>query len=189
MMTKTPKQTSCIILAGGKGQRAGGEDKGLITYKNKPLIQHVIDSVAPQTDEIIISANRNLNIYKQYTNQVISDSADDYKGPLAGIASCLHHCKYEQVLVVACDMPCLPENLVERLNEKLLDHSISIAMVNHHHQLALLVKKTLADSIILRVNNNQLKLIQWVESLPYATVDFDDNPNAFLNLNTLGEED
>jgi molybdopterin-guanine dinucleotide biosynthesis protein A len=184
-MNRTPDKISCIILAGGRGKRAGGADKGLITYKGKPLIRYVIDKMGLQTDEIIISANRNLDVYSQYTNKVISDSIDGYQGPLSGIASCLSHCKYERVLIVACDMPSLPDDLAARLNEKLQDNAISIATVNHHHQLALLIKNNLSDSIQSRVNNNQLKFIEWVESLSHATVNFDDEADAFRNLNII----
>jgi molybdopterin-guanine dinucleotide biosynthesis protein A len=185
---KTATPVSCIILAGGKGLRAGGVDKGLIPYKDKPLIQHVIDRIGDQTDEIIISANRNLNIYGQYTDKVITDSFDHYKGPLAGIASCMSHCQYEWSLVTACDMPSLPDDLVARLREKSQNKSICIATLNNRHQLAFLVKNDLSASITAQINNNQLKLIQWIESIPHATVSFDDNPDAFLNLNTITDK-
>lgn len=188
-MLNTASQVSCIILAGGKGTRAGGEDKGLLTYDNKPLIQHVIDRVSPQTDEIIISANRNIDAYRLYTDKVISDLADDYQGPLAGIAACLNHCEHEQVLIVACDMPCLPDNLLERLSDNIFDSSVCIATVNSHHQLALLVRRDLSDSIMSQLQQNQLKLIRWVESVSHTTVNFDDTPDAFLNLNTLPDND
>lgn len=185
---KTTTPISSIILAGGKGLRAGGVDKGLIPYNGKPLIQHVIDRIGNQTDEIIISANRNLDIYGQYTDKVISDSFDDYKGPLAGIASCMSHCQYEWSLVAACDMPSLPDDLVARLSEKSQNKSICIATLNNRHQLAFLVKNDLSASITAQINNNQLKLIQWIESIPHATVSFDDNPDAFLNLNTITDK-
>ncbi len=176
---------SCIILAGGRGERAGGADKGLITYKNKTLIQHVIDRVDPQVDEIIISANRNLELYRQYSDKVVSDSLGDFQGPLSGIASCLNHCEHEHILIVACDMPSLPNDLVSRLRDGMLNNSISIATINNRHQLALLVKKDLSDSIESQISSKQLKLIQWVESVPFASVSFDDTADAFLNLNTI----
>jgi molybdopterin-guanine dinucleotide biosynthesis protein A len=187
-MANATSKISGIILAGGKGLRAGGVDKGLIPYKGKPLIEHVIDRIGDQTDEIIISANRNLDSYSQYTDKVINDSFDDYKGPLAGIASCMSHCQYEWSLVVACDMPSLPNNLVARLSEKSHNRSICIATLNDRHQLAFLVKNSLSDSVTAQINNNQLKLIQWVESNSYATVSFDDAPDAFLNLNTITDK-
>ena len=178
-------QTSCIILAGGEGKRAGGSDKGLLPYKGRPLIEHVIDTIKFQVDDIIISANRNIDLYERYTNKVINDFSDNYRGPLAGMAACLPHCKHELVLVVACDMPALPADLVDRLATDIQNRSICIATVDKHHQLAMIIKRNLLESIQQQLNDKQLKLIQWVESVPYATVSFDDMPGAFTNLNHL----
>ena len=104
---------------------------------------------------------------------------------MAGIAACLKHCKHELVLVIACDMPNLPANLVIRLINDIQNKSISIATLANHHQLALIIKNNMLDSVQQRLNNNQLKLIQWVESVPYNTVSFDDMPDAFANVNHL----
>ncbi len=176
---------SCIILAGGQGKRVGGSDKGLVLYNNKPLIEHVFEAVKHQVDDIVISANRNIESYKSYSVKVIGDSTEDYQGPLAGIAACLKYCKHELVLVVACDMPNLPGNLVTRLISEINNNSFSIATVDNHHQLALIIKDNMIDSVQQRLKNKQLKLIQWVESVPYNTVSFDDMPDAFINLNSL----
>lgn len=186
-MSDISKNISCIILAGGEGKRVGGSDKGLILYKNKPLIEHVFDVIKLQVDDIIISANRNINAYAQYANHVIKDSSENYRGPLAGIAACITHCKHELVLVVACDMPALPANLVDRLSAGIQNKSICIATVDRHHQLAMLMKRNLIESIQQQLKNNQLKLIQWVESVPYNTISFDDIPRAFINLNSLSD--
>ena len=193
-MNRSETHVSCIILAGGEGKRTGGLDKGLLPYekkpgKNKPLIEHVIDAVKNQVDDIVISANRNIESYQQYSANVIGDSTEDYQGPLAGIAACLKHCKHELVLVVACDMPNLPSNLVTRLISEIQDNSFSIATVDNHHQLALIIKDNMDDSVQQRLKNKQLKLIQWVESVPYITVSFDDIPDAFVNLNQLSDTD
>ncbi len=194
-MDKSAAFVSCIILAGGRGKRAGGLDKGLLPYEkktgknktanNKPLIEYVIDAVKKQVDDIVISANRNTESYKRYSANVIGDSTEDYQGPLAGIAACLKHCRHELVLVVACDMPNLPATLVTRLISNIQNNSISIATVDNHHQLALIIKGNMLDSVQQRLKNNQLKLIQWVESVPYNTVSFDDIADAFVNLNHL----
>jgi molybdopterin-guanine dinucleotide biosynthesis protein A len=186
-MSNNTKKFSCIILAGGEGKRANGMDKGLISYKNKPLIEHVIDTVSPQVDDIVISANRNFDAYQKYSNNVINDKSDSYRGPMAGIAASLPYCSHDSVLVVACDMPALPSNLVKRLAVAIQNKSISIATVDRHHQLAMIIKKNLLESIQQRLNNNQLKLIQWVESAPYCTINFDDIPQAFINLNKLSD--
>jgi molybdenum cofactor guanylyltransferase len=184
-MSKSFKQFSCIILAGGQGKRAGGQDKGLVLYKDRPLIEHVISAVKEQCSDIVISANRNIESYKQLATKVISDPADSYRGPLAGIAACLPHCQYEHILVVACDMPELPTTLVARLAADIDRHPVSIATVEDKHQLAMIINRNLLVSIQQCLDKEQLKLISWVQSLPYKTVSFDDVPDAFANLNRL----
>ncbi|HEB81995.1 MAG TPA: molybdenum cofactor guanylyltransferase [Gammaproteobacteria bacterium] len=176
---------SAIILAGGEGRRAGGRDKGLIDYQGKPLIEHVIEHIRPQCDDIIISANRNLDSYGRYTDKVISDEADSYRGPLAGIAACLPHCAHALALVVACDMPQLPAPLADRLLAHMTDADVAIACVDGHHQLALLLKTSLQKSIDDRLAGNRLKLIDWVRAQKHASISFDDIPQAFANLNSL----
>lgn len=184
-MNETLPQLSCIILAGGEGKRTGGRDKGLVLYDNKALIEHVIERVKPQVDDMVISANRNIARYKEYGHKVISDPNKKYLGPLAGIAAALPLCKHQRVLVVACDMPRLPLDLVVRLSSNLPARSIAIASVDDHHQLALLINKNVLTSIQQQLDNNQLKLISWAKTLPCNRVSFDDNADAFINLNSM----
>ena len=184
-MLNDTTRLSCIILAGGRGTRAGGADKGLLTFEGRPLIEHIIQSVAPQVDDIIISANRNTEEYRRYSNRVVTDNDDGYLGPLSGILSCLPHCAHELVLIVACDMPALPDDLAERLLADINDKAISMVTIDGQHQLALLIHKDLADSLQQQLDKGQLSLIRWVESLPYATASFDDAAEKFTNLNTL----
>jgi molybdenum cofactor guanylyltransferase len=179
------KLFSCIILAGGEGRRVHGKDKGLVLFKDQPLIAHVIAAVSHQCDDIVISANRNIESYRQYADTVIADSSDSYRGPLAGIAACLPHCRHEQVLVIACDMPALPASLVERLAADTDSYPVCIATLGGHHQLAMIIHRSLLPSIRQSLDNDQLKLITWVRSLQYQTVSFDDMPEAFANLNKI----
>jgi molybdenum cofactor guanylyltransferase len=184
-MLNDATQLSCIILAGGRGTRAGGADKGLIPFNGRPLIEHVIEQIAPQVDDIIISANRNTEEYQRYSNKVITDNDDNYRGPLSGIISCLPYCSHELVLIVACDMPALPDDLTERLLAAIDSNAICIATVDSRHQLALLIHKDLDHSLQQQLDKEQLSLIRWVESLPYSTASFDDDAGKFANLNTL----
>ena len=163
-MNTTSIKYSCIVLAGGEGKRVNGRDKGLIVYKNKPLIQHVLDAVAPQVDEIIISANRNIKNYAAYGYQVISDTADKYQGPLAGIAAALPHCKHDWVLIVPCDMPFLPFDIIEILANGITNNHLCIAETKNRLQLVFLINKSLQASLEQSLQNNQLRLMQWIQS-------------------------
>ena len=183
-MTKSKIKYSCIILAGGKGRRVGGRDKGLIEYNNKPLIQHVIDAIEPQADEIIISANRNIDTYKAYGYSVVSDDANNYMGPLAGIAAALPLCQNDWVFITPCDMPFLPSDIIGKLSEQMTNSNLCIAKVADRLQLVLLVNKNLLPSILQALQDSQLRLMQWVASQKPITHSFSDaESHLFKNFN------
>lgn len=181
-MVKPVKKFSCIILAGGEGKRVDGQDKGLINYQSKTLIRHVIDAIVPQVDEIIISANRNRENYEKYGYKVISDASDEYRGPLAGIAATLPYCKNDWVLVVPCDMPFLPDDLIAKLSSGITDQNLCIAEAENRMQLVFLINKRLLPSLVQSLQNNQLRLMQWVKSQKPKTCQFTEN-HYFKNLN------
>lgn len=183
-MNSSKKKFSCIILAGGEGKRVGGRDKGLINYQGKPLIQHVIDTVATQCDDILISANRNIKDYESYGYKVISDASDHYLGPMAGIAATLAVCKNEQVLVVPCDMPFLPGNLIEKLSAGIQQSNLCVAENENHFQLVFLINKNLQPSLLHSLKNNQLRLMQWLKSQHPSVVMFSDVKH-FKNFNHI----
>jgi len=124
MPDKTPlNQITFLILAGGRGQRMKGEDKGLIPWQGKPMIEHIIQHLDAPLEKIIISANRNIKTYENYSQNVICDAPDNttenpqagFLGPLAGILSAMHTCTTPYLLCVPCDSPHPPENLLNNL--------------------------------------------------------------------------
>jgi len=122
-----------VILAGGQGRRMGGSDKALMTFRGRPLIEHVIDGLAPQVSQIILNINRNHAQFNQYGYPLISDTQDQYQGPLIGMMSVLealvsneNHKQFEQyrnangqfdLVVVPCDSPFIPSNLCSQLQQ------------------------------------------------------------------------
>ncbi len=177
---------SCIILAGGEGRRVAGVDKGLIEYKNKPLIEHVIDAVKPQIDDLVISANRSIDTYKNYSNKVISDRSEQYLGPLAGINAALPHCIYHRVLVVPCDTPFLPHNIIHQFLSKRSDADLYIAETNNKLQPVMLIRKTLHDSVSRSLDEGELRLMFWVKSHQPEIITFSDS-RAFKSFNKLND--
>jgi molybdopterin-guanine dinucleotide biosynthesis protein A len=163
-----------------------GQDKGLLEYKGKPLIQHVIDSIRGQVDEIIISANRNIDDYRDYGYTVIQDIDDHYRGPLAGISSSIGDCEHDWVLVVACDMPHLPDDLVEKLSTGKDKSNICIAETDGRLQLALLINKSVLASLQHALKTEQLSLMRWTNDNDPHTVSFS-NAGSFRNFNHLEE--
>ena len=199
-MPATVTKPDCIILAGGEGKRMDGEDKGLVLYKNKPLIESVIGKIKPQVDNIVVNANRNIERYKKFGYPVVNDSASNqgnnkniYQGPLAGIAAALPRCKNEWVFIIACDMPLISDIIVSQLeaslktddfkvNNRNNQKTIAIAEVNEKFQLAILLNKNLLPSIQLSLKNDQLKLMQWVNSNKITPVSFS-TETEFRNVN------
>jgi molybdopterin-guanine dinucleotide biosynthesis protein A len=155
---------SCIILAGGRGRRVEGRDKGLIDYKNKKLIEHLIDALKPQVNEIIINANRNLDDYRQYGYPVISDDNKNFLGPLAGIDAALSHCQNEWVFITPCDMPLLPADIVSRLYQAVTTSALCMAETGGQLQPVFLMNRKLHGSITESLQKGQLKLLYWAKS-------------------------
>lgn len=182
MTASTREKLSAIVLAGGLGRRMDGLDKGLLQLNGVPLIQHVIDRIKPQVDDIVISANRNIGTYRDTGCAVIPDASSGFSGPLAGIAACLPHCLHDCVLVVACDMPELPHDLAERLEAHRGDRDIVIASTGGQPQLALILRRQLAASIDEHLALEQHSLMEWVRSQDSCTLEFAED-RCFLNVN------
>lgn len=176
-----------IILAGGRGSRMQHADKGLVEANGKRLIEYVIDSIQDDVNDIVISANRNHKDYRQYSNKVIADEpAFAFQGPLAGIASCLPHCRQQEVLVTSCDIPLLPENLPCELQLALREVDVSISQHNEHLQPVFMLRQHCLASIRNALRNHELGLMQWIRKQTYSIVPFAANPPVFLNINTAG---
>ena len=187
-MPHQPNKTkiSCIILAGGKGNRFNNKDKGLILLDKKPLIEHILERIRPQVDDIIISANRNTDIYKNYSTKVIPDKEQDYSGPLTGIAACIPECEHDWILVIPCDIPSLPVNLVERLIDN-DDNLLIVAKAYEQRQLVFLMHRSLEDKLNTFLDQGHQRVMTWLDIQNPKVVDFETQGNEFLNINTPDE--
>ena len=183
---------SSIVLSGGLATRMGGVDKGLVLLQNKPLVEYVIERLIPQTDEILINANRELPRYQALGYTVLQDEIPDYIGPLAGFYLGLKHAKHEYILTVPCDSPLLPANLEERLFTALTSNQADIVVASSEgnaHPVFCLCKTNVLSSLTHYLQQGGRKVSAWQKSLSYVEVDFSDNADAFINLNTLEELD
>jgi molybdopterin-guanine dinucleotide biosynthesis protein A len=181
---------STIILSGGRSTRMNGEDKGLILFQKKPLIQHVIARLIPQTVEILISANREIEIYETFGYPVLQDATDTFLGPLAGFLLGLTHAKQEYVLTVPCDSPLLPLDLAQRLYNGMTESNSDIAIASSGgvtHPVFCLMKKGVLTSLQIFMGRGERKVGAWQKSQAYCEVDFSDCGNAFVNLNSIEE--
>ncbi len=181
---------SAIILAGGRATRMNGIDKGWALLNQRPLISHVIARLAPQVDDLTINANREINRYAALGYPVLADAMPDFAGPLAGISLGLQHAKHDLLLTVPCDCPLLPADLAERLLNQLNQHQADIAVAScrgRRHPVFCLCKKSVLPSLHTYLQQGERRVAAWQKSLAYVEVDFSDNEQAFINLNTLDD--
>ena len=184
-MTINPQDINAVILAGGQGSRLGGLDKGLLELNKRPLIQHVIDRIQPQVSSIIISANRHIDIYSNFGFNVYEDDIPDYAGPLAGILKALQHCQNEWLLVVPSDSPFIPDNLVQRLSKNIEDNKVAIPHDGKYlHPTFALVHSSLTSSLKEFLLQGERKARVWMQQQKHTTVDFSNQADAFININT-----
>ncbi len=187
---------TAVILAGGKGRRLEGQDKGLVNYKGKALIQHVIERIQPQVGKIVINANRNQITYESYGYPIITDEMSDFQGPLAGFATAMNTVETDYIVTLPCDGPSLPLDLVSRMLAKLntfSDISNCIAVAHDGEWLQpvhALIPIALIDSLEEFLANGDRKIDLWYAKHEVVLVDFSDQSNAFFNINKkeqLGE--
>lgn len=190
-----------LILAGGRGSRMGGVDKGLQNFRGLPLALQTLMRLQLQStplQEILINANRNLSAYESLGVPVWPDSIDGYAGPLAGFLTGLERCETPLLLTVPCDSPLFPldllERLVQALNEQDADLAMAAAPESDGHVRAqpvfCLLKVSLLESLVKFTQSGGRKIDAWTAQHRCALVAFDkdvDDPHAFANANTLQE--
>lgn len=188
----SPIEVTGVILAGGQGSRMGGVDKGLQPFRGRPMAAHVIERLAPQVDELIVNANRNLEAYAAFGHRVVSDEIEGFAGPLAGFERALAHARGRLVCTAPCDSPFLPADLVARLREALERERADLAVAKtgtQAHPVFCLMRREVHESLQAFLAGGQRKIDRWYASLRVVEVPFDDEPDGFLNINTREELD
>jgi molybdenum cofactor guanylyltransferase len=177
-----------IVLAGGKGSRMGGVDKGLQPLRGKPMVEWVLARFVPQVGEIVINANQNVATYEKYGHRVVSDAIGGFAGPLAGLHAGLNAAKHPLVVTVPCDSPFLPTDLVERLSASLKGNDLAVAKTGAQpHPVFALMKRDVRESLEAFLASGGRKIDAWYAALKVVEVSFDDEADAFRNINTLEE--
>jgi molybdenum cofactor guanylyltransferase len=192
MIIQTAEITG-LVLAGGRGTRMGGIDKGLQDHLGVPLALHALERLKPQVGMSMINANRNLASYRAMGVPVWPDEIADYPGPLAGMLAGLEHCTTRYLVTVPCDSPNFPSDLVARLARGLadIDGEIATAYTREDGELRAqpvfcLMKASLLPSLSAFVASGQRKTGLWATQHRSARVEFDDGA-GFANANTLSE--
>ncbi|QFU20529.1 molybdenum cofactor guanylyltransferase [Shewanella eurypsychrophilus] len=180
-------QINAVILAGGMARRMGGNDKGLVDLNGQPMIKHAIDRIKPQVKEILINANRNHSSYAEFGYPVVSDEDSGYLGPLAGMITAMAQTNADYLLVVPCDCPLLPTDLVSRMLSQLESHDADLAVASdgkREQPVVMLLKPSLRDSMKAFLDGGERKIDFWYAKHNCVVTDFSDQPNAFVNVNT-----
>lgn len=189
-MTIPANDITAVILAGGRGSRVGGRDKGLIPLNERPLISYVIERLKPQAEQLLININRHDEDYTGLGYPTFKDTLNDFQGPLAGLHQALRVAKTPWVVTAPCDTPFIPDDLVTRLAQALAKSNARLAIAHdgkREQPLLGLFSTTLLASLESYLNQGQRKAIAWQESEGVITVDFSDEAAAFINLNTPDE--
>ena len=185
MKQQTP--ITAVILAGGQGSRMGGLDKGWVSLKGEPLVQHVIRAIEPQVDRLIINANRNLERYRELGFPVVSDSLVGFQGPLAGFLAAMTRIEAGEILTLPCDGPSIPRDLVERLASARRRERSDIAVAHDGKRLQpvyALLPVRLRQSLQDYLAGGDRKIDRWYAQHSVSHVDFSDTPETFININT-----
>jgi len=200
--TIAPQDITGLILAGGRGSRMGGVDKGLQNFNGIPLALHTLMRLGPQVQTVMVNANRNLSAYESFGTSVWPDASADFAGPLSGFLLGLERAETPYLLTVPCDTPRLPLDLAERLAAALVRDNADIAMAaapetdEHGHiqirtqPVFCLIKIELSESLVKFTHAGGRKIDAWTAQHATVVVPFDapsDDPLAFANVNTLNE--
>ena len=168
----------------------GGVDKGLQLLHGRPLIAWVLERLGPQVEEILISANQNLERYRSFGHPVLPDEVGGFAGPLAGLERGLAAARNELVVTAPCDSPFLPAQLVARLHQSLLRHDSELAVARtgeQPHPVFCLCRRSLHADLRDYLAGGGRKIDAWYARLRVTEVAFDDMPEAFSNINTRDE--
>jgi len=192
-MSISTDQITGLIVCGGRGSRMGGVDKGLQNFNDMPLALHALMRLSPQVGPVLINANRNLAAYESFGVPVWPDPMADFQGPLAGWLAGIERCETPYLVVVPCDSPHFPTDLVQRLAEALIREDADIAMAATVEEgrvqpqpVFCLLKASLLESLLQYLNAGERKIDRWTALHRCATVAFED-AQAFANANTLEE--
>jgi molybdenum cofactor guanylyltransferase len=192
-LTITSTDITGLILAGGRGSRMGGVDKGLQDHLGVPLALHALRRLAPQVGRLLINANRNLAAYAAMGAPVWPDEIADFAGPLAGMLAGLAHCETPYLVTVPCDTPNFPHDLVASLARGLIDADAEMAMAFTSEDGELrrqpvfsLMKTSVRTALAAYVAAGQGNVGFWASQQRCARVVFEDG-SAFFNANTPAE--
>jgi molybdopterin-guanine dinucleotide biosynthesis protein A len=190
LVTRHASPVTGIILAGGRGSRMGSVDKGLKLLRGKPMVQWVADRFAPQVSEVLVNANQNIDKYHVLGYKIIPDAIGGFAGPLAGLHRGLSEATHDLVATTPCDSPFLPLDLIARLRAAMDKAGAELTVAktgDQPHPVFCLCRRTVLPGLTEFLSGGGRKIDAWYSKLKIVEVLFDDQPDAFSNINTEEE--
>ena len=180
----TLPRCSVLLLAGGRGQRMGGADKGLLDWQGRPLIAWLHELVRPLTDDLLISCNRNAERYAPFADRLVSDDEADFQGPLAGIRACLRAARQANVLILPCDAPQLDRPLLEALLNLAGERAVVVRQGEFLEPLFSVIPRALHADLEQAWQAGERSPQRWLRSLDPLTVECPLGDPRLANFNT-----
>ena len=190
MIPPTPERITGLVLAGGLGRRMGGVDKGLSLLDGETMVEHILRRLTPQVGRLIINANQNHDTYAGFGHPVVGDRIEGHAGPLAGLEAGLAACTTPYLVTVPCDSPFLPADLVSRLFSALTANDADLAVARTFDQaqpVFCLCRRSVLPHLTEFLAGGGRKIDRWYATLKVVEVSFDDEADAFENINTREE--
>ena len=179
-----------LVLAGGQGRRMGSVDKGLQRLRGRSMVEWVIERLRPQVSDILVNANQHISEYEAFGHPVVADRITGFAGPLAGLHAGLSVASKPLVATVPCDSPFLPLDLIKRLDNARAAANADIAVAktfDQSHPVFALVRRAVLPHLTSFLGSGGRKIDAWYATLAIVEVPFDDEVDAFSNINTRGE--
>ena len=184
------QEVTGVVLAGGRGSRMGGLDKGLVEVAGRPMIEHVLAALEPQAAAVAINANRSTRQYARYGHRVLPDRLDGFQGPLAGMATALEATTTRLTLIVPCDSPLVSPGLGPQLHAALAEREANVAVAHDGerlHPVFVLMRRTVLPGLLAFLTRGGRRIDHWFAEENTTVADCSDLPDTFLNVNR--EED
>ncbi|MGB0466921.1 MAG: molybdenum cofactor guanylyltransferase MobA [Pontibacterium sp.] len=181
---------AAVILAGGQGSRMGGEDKGLVTFRQDPMISWTLEKVRPLVDELVISCNRNQSVYAGFGEQTVTDDAQGFLGPLAGVQAAMNQLstRYRHLLVLPCDTPLISQELISLLIEKAQQQPDAITLLRaagRSQCLHAVIPLQYHANLNKALASGQRAVFKWYKQFPIQEIDVETHAGFLVNMNTF----
>jgi len=177
-----------VILAGGLARRMNNQDKGLVKYKGRPMVSYALAALGAVADQTLINANRNREQYEKFGLPVVADQTDSFDGPLAGVLSAMIHTDADVLIVMPCDSPLIKAEHLQKLLATRAENDADVAAAfdgERLHPVFLAIKTSLKTSLQDYLASGQRRIDCWLEQQKMVKADFSNEPEIFININTL----